>query len=65
MKFIMNIWKEINVQLGINETIDEDEYKVARVVLEKLNSYFYQEKDEYISEYHEYWKTNHEKQARQ
>lgn len=57
--------------LRINISIDElkvsiqDEYEIAAKVLKEINKFLYQRhatlEKEYISEFHKYWKYNHEK----
>ena len=57
--------------LGINISMDElkgriqDEYEIAARVLREINKFLYQRhaalEKEYISEFHKYWKYNHEK----
>lgn len=59
MKTFKKVLGELLNDLGLDVSIDKDEIEVARKTLDKLNKYFYQKKDEYISPYHEYWKDNH------
>ncbi|MCK4791662.1 MAG: hypothetical protein KAV87_48470 [Desulfobacteraceae bacterium] len=59
------------LHLRINISIDElkvsiqDEYEIAAKVLNEINKFLYQRhatlEKEYISEFHKYWKYNHEK----
>jgi hypothetical protein len=54
--------EELLNEIGINEEIKFDEITTSRIILDKINKYFYQKKkseDDYISNYHTYWKNNH------
>ena len=62
MKSVKDMLEEVMHELGINENINSDEIKTARVFLDKLNKYLYQKSNTgYISEFHEYWKDAHKK----
>ncbi|SHH74456.1 hypothetical protein [Clostridium grantii] len=60
MRSINELLEEILNKIGISEKIHIDEIESSRIFLDKLNKYFYQNSNGYISEFHEYWKKNHE-----
>jgi hypothetical protein len=65
LKFLEKITHHCGLKLAIAEFQGDDEFELAADILNEINRFLYQKKEtlpsEYISEFHKYWKENHEK----
>jgi len=65
IKFLKKLLHHCGLEFEAEKFKDADEYELAANILNEINKYFYQKEvtlsSEYISEFHKYWKENHEK----
>ncbi len=67
IKFLSRLIERLNLDISITDVQKKakDEYELAANILGEINKFLYQKnvklEDEYISEFHKYWKANHEK----
>lgn len=67
LNFLSKLTAHLNLDLSVTDLSQRirDEYEVAASILNELNTFLYQRhadlEEEYISEFHKYWKANHEK----
>ena len=64
-EFIARLAKICGIELSARDFEKKDEFEVAARILNEVNAFFYQQKqdipEEYMSEFHAYWAKNHEK----
>ena len=66
LAFLNKLILHLRINISIDEFKDgiQDEYEIAATVLNEINKFLYQRhatlETEYISEFHKYWKYNHE-----
>ncbi|PIU28240.1 MAG: hypothetical protein COT09_05610 [Candidatus Hydromicrobium americanum] len=65
LEFLEKLAQHCGVKFETKKFKREDEYELAANILNEINKFLYQKKatlpPEYISEFHKYWKENHEK----
>lgn len=65
LAFLERLTQHCGLSFHVRELEGESEYELAAHVLDEVNKFFYQKKQalpaEYISEFHRYWKENHQK----
>jgi len=67
INFLSKLVSHLNLDISIDKINDSinDEYEIAAYILSDVNKFLYQSHvdldDEYISEFHKYWKENHKK----
>jgi len=65
VEFASRLARICGLELNPRDFEGRNEYDVAASILQEVNSFFYQEghnlPGEYVSEFHRYWKENHEK----
>jgi len=63
--FLKRLSTNCGIKFKVEKFKGEDEYELAANILNDINKFLYQKKvtlpSEYISEFHKYWKENHEK----
>lgn len=66
LSFLNRLVSHLGLKLSVDEFLGQtkDEFELAARVLNEINNFLYQKKtsleDEFISEFHKYWKLNHE-----